>query len=40
MGHAVKTDWRPWLVDSEVAGYSIEYNTPVRFVFATVKRAG
>lgn len=40
MGFAVKSAWRPWLLDNEVAGYVTEFASPVRFAFVTVKRAG
>jgi len=34
----VKEEWRPWLVDKQVAGYVTSYNSD--FTFATVKGAG
>ena len=40
MGYAVKEEWRPWLLDEQVAGYVVEFVAPVRFTFITVKRAG
>jgi carboxypeptidase C (cathepsin A) len=43
MGFAVKEEWRPWLLDEQVAGYVREFSAPAaggRFAFATVKRAG
>ena len=40
MGFPVKTDWRPWILDNQVAGYVTEFETPTRFTFATVKQAG
>lgn len=42
MGFAVKEQWRPWLVDNQVAGYVVEYGGTGggRFTFATVKMAG
>ena len=40
MGFAVKQDWRPWVLDNQVAGYVTEYDAPVRFAFLTVKQAG
>lgn len=40
MSYPVKEDWRPWMLDGEVAGYVTTYAAPVRFAFATVKRAG
>lgn len=40
MGYAVKAAWTPWALDNEVAGYVTEFAAPVRFTFATVKRAG
>jgi serine carboxypeptidase-like clade 1 len=40
MGYPVKEEWRPWLLDEQVAGYVTEFSAPVRFAFVTVKRAG
>lgn len=43
MGLAVKEEWRPWLLDEQVAGYVREFSAPAaggRFTFVTVKRAG
>lgn len=43
MGFAVRDEWRPWLLNEQVAGYVTEFEAPVtsgRFAFATVKRAG
>ena len=43
MGYAVTADWRPWLLDEQVAGYVREFQSPAaggRFSFITVKRAG
>ena len=43
MGFAVTEDWRPWLLDEQVAGYVREFQAPAaggRFSFITVKRAG
>lgn len=43
MGYAVAAEWRPWLLDEQVAGYVREFTPPVtgsRFTFVTVKRAG
>jgi serine carboxypeptidase-like clade II len=40
MGFPVKAGWAPWALDNEVAGYVTEFDAPVRFTFATVKRAG
>jgi serine carboxypeptidase-like clade 2 len=40
MGLPIKTNWRPWLLDNQVAGYVVEYQAPVRFTFLTVKGAG
>ncbi len=40
MGYPIKSPWRPWLLDNQVAGYVVEYNAPIRFTFLTVKNAG
>jgi len=43
MGHPIKDEWRPWLLDEQVAGYVREFQPAAaggRFTFATVKRAG
>ena len=42
MGFPVATggEWQPWILDNQVAGYVTEFAAPVRFTFATVKRAG
>ena len=43
MGFEVREEWRPWLLDQQVAGYVTEWVPPAangRFAFATVKRAG
>jgi len=40
MGFAVKSPWRPWFLDQQVAGYVTEFDAPVRFAFVTVKQAG
>lgn len=40
MGYPVKSDWHPWIVDNQVAGYVTEFYAPIRFAFVTVKRAG
>ncbi|PPE01442.1 hypothetical protein GOBAR_DD01523 [Gossypium barbadense] len=35
---SIVDDWRPWIVDGQVAGYSREYGN--NFTFATVKASG
>jgi len=40
MLYPIKSSWRPWLLDNQVAGYVVEYQAPVRFTFLTVKGAG
>uniref|UniRef100_A0A7N0UAM1 Serine carboxypeptidase-like 18 n=1 Tax=Kalanchoe fedtschenkoi TaxID=63787 RepID=A0A7N0UAM1_KALFE len=43
LGLDVDSNWRPWLVDGQVAGYTEEYDSDAsgyRLVYATVKGAG
>jgi carboxypeptidase C (cathepsin A) len=42
MGFPVKSGWRPWIYDDQVAGYVVDYAVPAggAFTFVTVKRAG
>ena len=44
LGYSVKSNWKVWEVDQQVAGYITKFNTPFstksRFTFATVHFAG
>jgi len=43
MGYPILSDWHPWLLDQQVAGYATVYtvpDAPHTFTFATVKGAG
>ncbi|XP_062021824.1 serine carboxypeptidase-like 18 [Rosa rugosa] len=41
LGLTVVNDWRPWLVDGQIAGYTIKYSeNGYRLTYATLKGAG
>ena len=40
LNYTVKEEWRPWLIDEQVAGYVTEYSAPKQFTLLTVKGAG
>ncbi|XP_004289771.1 PREDICTED: serine carboxypeptidase-like 17 [Fragaria vesca subsp. vesca] len=41
LGLTIVNDWRPWLVDGQIAGYTIKYSeNGYRLIYATLKGAG
>lgn len=38
LGYAIIDQWRPWMVDDQVVGYTQEYDH--NFIFATIKGSG